>query len=286
MKKTQIKILNKKFILSFEEIQQDRNLFCNFSMRHLANTTKTFSKKPSSHSLLTMHASSITSFFTKTDDTKTKTSKTHPIFDQPNTRIIAFDLETTGRSATRCEIVEICACMVSPKSFKPINWFERLVKPIGKIDVSASKVHGLWPKDVKFAPQWNVVGKQFVDWCLTEFKGKRVENIVFVTYNGQRFDLPILSRLLGNAGISFGEHVMLYSADIFIAAKAAFPRPGSRDVSPPPDGLHSHKQTDVHNFLFGSHIQGAHEAKADVEALVKIGANQAIQRNIVIKNLF
>ncbi|MFZ8932902.1 MAG: exonuclease domain-containing protein [Bacteriovoracaceae bacterium] len=65
--------------------------------------------------------------------------------------IVAFDLETTGLSPLLDKIIEISAIKIGPQ----IETFHTLIDPKTPIPELTSKIHGLYDKDVKGAPELN-----------------------------------------------------------------------------------------------------------------------------------
>lgn len=117
---------------------------------------------------------------------------------------VVFDLETTGKYADRCEIVEIAAVAINGRTLEPFQnaAFESYICPpefdklleekevqeafaITKIDV----------EEVKKAPSPKVVWPQFVAW-VNKFNSKKDEwnSPVAVGQNIEKFDIIIANR--------------------------------------------------------------------------------------------
>ena len=96
---------------------------------------------------------------------------------------VAFDLETTDKDVSDCEIVEIGAVKVH--SGEVVERFHSLVRANRPISSEARKVHGYGDEDLRQAPRFAEVWPRF-----REF----VSNHVLVAHNGQQFDVPVLKR--------------------------------------------------------------------------------------------
>ena len=92
-----------------------------------------------------------------------------------------FDLETTGLSPSKHEIIEIGAFKIRKMRIVDPG-FHFLVKPKGKIDPHASMVNGLYEKDLEGAPTIDAVLPKFL-----EFIG----DSVLVAHNAN-FDIRFL----------------------------------------------------------------------------------------------
>ena len=102
-------------------------------------------------------------------------------------RPIFFDTETTGISPTS-EVVEIAV----------VDWdgellFDSLVKPRGRIDPEAARIHGITERMVELAPGWNQVWSEVA----RVFKDRKVG-----AYNSD-FDLRILRQTNLRSGVSW-----------------------------------------------------------------------------------
>lgn len=96
---------------------------------------------------------------------------------------VAFDLETTDKDVSECEIVEIGAVKV--QGGQVVDRFHSLVRTDRPISSGASEVHGYEDADLVNAPRFAEVWPRFRD-----FVGDQVA----VAHNGQRFDVPVLRR--------------------------------------------------------------------------------------------
>lgn len=102
---------------------------------------------------------------------------------------VTFDLESTDRDPSRCEIVELGAARV--RSGQVVDTFHSLVRPQGPVSAEASKIHGYTEQDLASAPEFEVVWPHFRAF---------VSSDVLVAHNGHRFDVPVLRRAAQSLG--------------------------------------------------------------------------------------
>ncbi len=96
---------------------------------------------------------------------------------------VLFDLETTGISTRKDEVVEISALKV--KGGKVVEEFSQLVNPGFPIPFQASEVNGITDDMVADCPKFDVVLKDFL-----EFVG----DAVLVGHNIKKFDMVFIQR--------------------------------------------------------------------------------------------
>ncbi len=96
--------------------------------------------------------------------------------------LIFFDLETTGLDITKDRIVQIAILKVFPDG-KEISqsW---IVNPSVPIPVNASKIHGIYDKDVQGKPLFQEIAKELA----AIFHGADIAG-----YNSNKFDIPLLA---------------------------------------------------------------------------------------------
>ncbi len=105
---------------------------------------------------------------------------------------IVFDLETTGLSREKCEILEISAIKVKDKQI--VDSFSELSKPVGPLDPVAQRINKITEDDLMNADNIDKVLARFMS-----FIGSQK----LIGYNISSFDLPILKRYLDKYGFSF-----------------------------------------------------------------------------------
>lgn len=96
---------------------------------------------------------------------------------------IIYDLETTGISVKRDEIVEISAIKV--RDSKVVDEFTSLVNPLRPIPYGASSVNGITDDMVIDAPTLDVILPQFIDF---------IGDMILVGHNIKSFDMKFIYR--------------------------------------------------------------------------------------------
>jgi len=104
--------------------------------------------------------------------------------DVVNGNYIAFDLETTGLSPARDEIIELSA--VRFRSFVPVSAFSTVVNPLKDVPRTVLNLTGIEPEEIQDSPLLCHVLNQF-----TEFVGQDA----MVGHNIRAFDLKFLYKV-------------------------------------------------------------------------------------------
>lgn len=156
--------------------------------------------------------------------------------------IVFFDLETTGVDRDNDRIVEIAVCKVDPSW--QINTICKRVNPTIPIPRAASEVHGITDEMVKDEPKFNQIAKA----VMATFEGCDVAG-----FNSNSFDVPVLFNEFARAGLywDYSKFKMLDAGNLF---KIEEPRTLTAAVK----------------FYLGKELEGAHNAKNDIEATVEV----------------
>ena len=172
---------------------------------------------------------------------------------------VVFDLETTGLSPARDEIIEIAGIKVRDGSVE--EEFSTLVNPGIPIPWAASRVNGITDGMVKNAPRLAEALGAFLDF---------VGEAVLVGHNIHSFDLPFV---YAGAAKSLDRQIANNYVDTLYLAKNCLPQ------------LKHYKLTDLSEY-FGFETEGAHRALADCrmnqkcyEALLKIWQEKEKERS-------
>ena len=96
-------------------------------------------------------------------------------------KVLAFDLETTGISTNRDQIVQLA--LIGTQADSTSVAFERLVKPRLPIPQGASNVHGIYNEDVRHAPTFAAIADEVHE---------LIEGAVLVGHNVRKFDYAML----------------------------------------------------------------------------------------------
>ena len=99
---------------------------------------------------------------------------------------VVLDIETTGLSPHRDEIIELSALLV--KNDEIVEEFNRLVKPEGEISAFITNLTGITPEMVADAPDIATAIKEFDDFCAGKIVlGHNITfDISFIDYNLQK----------------------------------------------------------------------------------------------------
>ena len=106
--------------------------------------------------------------------------------------IAFFDLETTGTNVTADRIVEISVVKVHPNGDKEER--TRRINPLVPIPEQASKVHGIYLKDIIDEPPFSKLAKNLYDF---------IGDADLAGFNSNKFDIPFLIEEFKRAGIDF-----------------------------------------------------------------------------------
>lgn len=147
-----------------------------------------------------------------------------------------FDLETTGVSTVKDEVVEISALRVRDREV--VEEFSMLVNPGIPIPMAASAVNGIYDSMVASAPPFDVALKVFADF---------IGDDVLVGHNISRFDMKFLWR---DAVKYWGKMIGNDYADTLMLAWRHLPK------------LPKYTLSDLASY-YGIDTAGAHRALAD-----------------------
>lgn len=159
-----------------------------------------------------------------------------------NRPIAIFDLETTGVNVGSDRIVEIAILKVFP-DYHEENMVKR-VNPTIPIPYQASKVHGIFDKDVAHEQTFKELAvslKEFLNDC--DFAG----------YNAIKFDIPLLLEEFTRADVDFSMEDRK-----FVDVQNIFHKKEERTL------------VAAYKFYCGKDLVGAHGAEADTRATYEV----------------
>lgn len=165
-------------------------------------------------------------------------------------RFVALDLETTGVDPRKDRIVEIHMREVTWPLLHTYHATSIIVNPGVPIPPEATAVHGFSDDDVVDQPFFSDIAEDVQGY---------VDDSALIAYNGRRFDVPLLHHELvraGCAGIPLNT-LVIDPYEIFV-----------RDVPRTLAGALKHYAGEVH--------EAAHEAAADVDAMIKVLGTQML----------
>lgn len=154
-------------------------------------------------------------------------------------KLLAFDFETTGIDVKTDRPVQISAIIQDAGSRRIM--LNQRCNPMMSIAEGASNVHGIRNEQVQHAPDFVMACWTFV--TLVDL----VRPDCLVTYNGARFDLPMLNNIMGQACLSAFPHL-----DVMQVAYRYFPTE------------ESHKLGHLYSRFVGEAPLNAHDAVHDV----------------------
>ncbi len=169
--------------------------------------------------------------------------------------IVFFDLETTGINVSKDRIVEICVLKVTPDGAENIKTWR--VNPTIPIPERASKVHGIYDKDVENEPTFADLAKE-----ISQFIG----NSDLAGYNSNKFDVPLLVEEFLRAGVDFD-----VKKRKLVDVQVVFFKKEPRTLSA------------AYQFYCQKDLENAHTAEADVLATYEVLKSQ-IDKYDDIKN--
>ena len=174
--------------------------------------------------------------------------------------ICFFDLETTGINVTKDRIVEIFILKVLPtanppagqrslfdtgeQEDNPTEELHYILNPEIHIPEEASKIHGIYDKDVADKPTFRQVAKDIIGF---------IGDSDLAGYNSEHFDMIIFAEELARAEIDFDLKNRL-SIDVFTIFKKMEPRNLSGAV----------------RFYLNRELENAHSAKTDTVAAYEV----------------
>ncbi len=156
--------------------------------------------------------------------------------------IVFFDLETTGVNIMTDRIIEISVVKIFPDGTREVK--TRLVNPEMHIPEESTKIHGITDEDVKDAPTFKAISKNFYIY---------MEDCDLGGYNIIKFDIPMLVKEFSRAGLRFSTEGRRI-ADAY----NIFCRMEPRNLSA------------AYRFFCGKKMQDAHSAEADTLATVEV----------------
>ncbi len=126
---------------------------------------------------------------------------------------VALDTETTGADARSASVIEIGAVRIVGGVLRPEQSYRSLVRPGGRIEPEAIRIHGIDDRQVGAAPLFQEVWPQFA-----KFAGESV-----MIGHTVGFDLAVLERQLATCGLTWRRPRML---DTQLLAQLAAPEFG------------------------------------------------------------
>lgn len=141
--------------------------------------------------------------------------------------IVYVDIETTGLDTSTADTIELAA-IVEPRCKHEAeigDTFSSLIYPEnGSIPAAASKVNGIYMKDVEHQPKFKDVATKFFEW-LTKWK-ERGQKIILVAHNNFGYDAVIIKRQCKQLEVAIPSFVAF--GDSLLVFRWCFPFPQRR----------------------------------------------------------
>jgi len=157
--------------------------------------------------------------------------------------LICFDIESTGLSVKNDRIVQLAIIKIFADGREKLVK-SRLVNPEIPIPKQASDVHHITDDMVKDQPTFDRIAKSLFD---------LIGDSDFCTFNGNRFDIPMLMEEFARAGFELD-----MSDRRCVDVKRIYHRMERRDLKA------------AYQFYCKKNLEGAHDALNDVKATVEV----------------
>lgn len=178
-----------------------------------------------------------------------------PQVDAILSEYVIFDLETTSTDVEQAEIIELAALRVADGQV--ISQYQFLVQGI-VVPREVVRLTGIDTQLLQREGKDLAEGlRSFLDW---------LGDLPVLAHNGQRYDVPVLRRVLESLNLSLGQRLCL---DSLLLAPLAF----SRDAEPP----EVYQLESLHALVSGQGHESAHRAMADCHATLAV-VEACIQR--------
>jgi len=157
--------------------------------------------------------------------------------------LLVFDLETTDKDPKTCRTVQFCGVVLYPE--QPAVLHVGLINPLCEVAPEAQKVHGITTEKARSG----VIMGTFL-----QYTGLSIvlQNCDVAGYNVMSFDWPILKREAEEAGVRVCQDVQQLDAFRFFKKEM------------------NHKLESAFLYHTGDPMQNAHDAAADVFALLSV----------------
>lgn len=153
-----------------------------------------------------------------------------------------FDLETTGTNTSKDRIVEISIVKSMPNGEMITKTMK--INPTIPIPLETSLIHGIYDEDVKDAPTFKMVAKEFA---------KFLEGADLGGFNILKFDIPVIVEEFLRAEVEFD-----VSKRKLVDAQKIFHAMEKRTLGA------------AYKFYCGKTLDGAHSAEVDTKATLEV----------------
>jgi DNA polymerase III epsilon subunit-like protein len=186
---------------------------------------------------------------------------------------VVFDLETTGFSKERHEIIEIAAQILAPDGRIVDDVFKSFIKPHNPIPAIISELTGIRNEDVEGAAEFKTTATNFFEFITgktTLFESENdtaIHDIILVAHNGKRFDIPFLLSAMDRYQLTnlwSGDRRFRLAIDTMELSKKTVQSVGQIAIPT------SYSLGKLYQYVTGQTLDSAHQAENDVQATVKV----------------
>jgi len=235
-----------------------------------------------------------TSHSTSSNTTRRRSPTLTATVDYETCSYCVFDLETTGFSRKKHDIIEICAIILDEKGHDSSTMYHSLVKPANHISPVITEITGISNEDVADAPTFQVVGNDFIKFLKENCRKKQLiemfgdsdndddsynhgdevmNDILLVAHNGSRFDVPFLFHSFRTYGIDISGIPFKGQIDTLSLAKLLVKSPKRTVADGTADSViapNNYQLSTLYKYVTGNSLDDAHHADADAHATVDI----------------
>jgi DNA polymerase III epsilon subunit-like protein len=188
---------------------------------------------------------------------------------------VVFDLETTGRSRQRDEIIKVAAQILDPNGI-PLEdaIFLELVKPNAAIPPFITELTSITNDSVSTAERFPEVARAFIKFMCQhsdEYSNQhvdvRIEHIILVAHNGKVFDIPFLIQQLSEnkmVDTFFQDKRFGFGIDTLHLARKSIQANKTAGIPV------AYNLAALHQYVTGHLPTVSHRAMADVKATISV----------------
>ena len=181
-----------------------------------------------------------------------------------NSTIVVFDFETGSVKPETCEVIQVAAMALHPRSLVQMGQFSSLIKPrdFSKLEKEALAINKKTVEELEQAPELSVVWKSFTSF-IKKYNPKPGNTFfapIAAGKNIRHFDMIIINRLAKEFGDcdKYGKQNLFNKRSVFDLDDFIFYWFDNNNE------LRDHKMDTIREY-FGMASENAHDALVDVE---------------------
>jgi len=177
---------------------------------------------------------------------------------------VIIDTETTGIDLDHDSVVQLAAVMYDQATGNPVTLLSMLCNPGTEISQGASDVHGITQEELHWATP--------TAWALQHLKMaldalEQQGDVILVGHNSDRFDIPLIHRILPSAGFN-----TYLTVDTYTMAMREWPEK-------------EHKLGLLYEWYVGKPAVKAHDAAADCWMVAEILHKYLTEKGMTLMEL-